>query len=348
MTIENRTLEDSVEEVRNAFRSNAPNSDAWIIPNNFWITATVLGGKIWEIYARVRWLITNSLPDTATGEILDRWGNIFNVSRKGDGESTGTVLLTGVDGSVVPVGSMLSLSNGQRYDVTVAAVIASGVAEVSVKAIELGRKSNAIANTPVKLASSLLGVDLTGKVSIRGITGGVNAECDDAYRVRVISRIRKRNRYGTLKDYEDWSREVVDVTRAWAVKSGSSINVYFMMDVKYPQAAPLPADSDTLNTYLNDRCRKPACASVNALLPITKNLEVTINCANLTLDQKNTIQQELDEFLFDEASIGEDFFYHEIQQVLSRIDGLDIVIDCGLVWFAKPGELFVKAAITYV
>jgi len=59
--IEDKSLKDTVEEVRHSFRSHNPNSDAWIKPNNFWITSTVLGGKLWEIYARVRWLITLTL-----------------------------------------------------------------------------------------------------------------------------------------------------------------------------------------------------------------------------------------------------------------------------------------------
>ncbi|MGH1542358.1 MAG: baseplate J/gp47 family protein [Arenicella sp.] len=347
MTIENRTLGESVEEVRNSFRSNAPNSDAWILPNNFWITATVLGGKIWEIYARVRWLITNSLPDTATGEVLDRWGNIFDVTRKPATYASGFIEFSGVDGLIVPSGTSFRLSNGEQFLSTLDASVTSGIVQVNVKADNAGSKPNSIPGTPISFTSTISGIDLGGVVASGSIIGGADSECDDIYRKRVISRIRKRNRYGTLKDYEDWTKEVPGVTRAWAVRSGNSINVYFMMDNKYPHSSPDPMEVAIVEAYLNDPCRKPACADINVLLPTVKDLDVYIDCVNLTQDQKDTIKQELDAFLLDTADIGEDFFHHEIQKVLGDIDGLGIVIECGKHWFANYSDLYTRSVITY-
>ena len=334
-----------IRDSRNSFRSLTPNSDAWIRPNNFWITSTVLGGKLWEIYARVRFLVTNSLPDTAEGVILDRWGNIFDVARNTASKAFGTATFAGTTGDTVPAGTEFTLSNGVSYISTADAEVVAGSVDINLEAIEGGVSGNAIQGTGITIVSTVAGV-VSGEVNV--ISGGFEIETDDDYRVRVIARMRNRNRYGTIKDYEEWALEVDGVTRAWPVNSGGSINVFFMMDRLFPMQRPPLSQAEILFDYLNDECRKPAQVTVNVIRPFTRSLDIDIPCPTATDAQKEIIQSELEGFLIDSVDLGQAVFGSDIQRVLDSIPNLNITLTCGLHFPINSNAIFTSVNINYV
>src|SRR5580692_9952243 len=109
------TQESLIERVRQGFRAKLPNSDAWIFPNNLWIAATVVGGMLWELYAQAVAILRQAMPDSATGIWLQRWANLFNVYIKMPTAAQGPVLLTGIDETPVPAGTVFSRADGAQY-----------------------------------------------------------------------------------------------------------------------------------------------------------------------------------------------------------------------------------------
>src|SRR5215471_4744052 len=79
----------------------------------------------------VDWLSLQLLPDTAETEWLDRHGDIWlknadgSTGRKMATLATGTVLFTGINGTIVPLGSRLA-AGGVEYETTEEITIGSG------------------------------------------------------------------------------------------------------------------------------------------------------------------------------------------------------------------------------
>jgi uncharacterized phage protein gp47/JayE len=60
------------------------------------------------------------------------------------------------------------------------------------------------------------GIDSTALVTADGITGGADAESNEAYLVRVLQNIRNPARYGKPGDFADWAVDSSpEVSRAW-------------------------------------------------------------------------------------------------------------------------------------
>jgi hypothetical protein len=64
------------------------------------------------------------------------------------------------------------------------------------------------------------GIDSTAVVSGEGITGGADAESDEAYLVRVLQTLRNATRYGKSGDFADWAVDSSpEVSKAWEFKN---------------------------------------------------------------------------------------------------------------------------------
>lgn len=159
--------------------------------------------------------------DSATGAHLDRRAKIYGISRNPPGAASGRVKFTGVDGSVVPVGTELGADDGVKYKTSAAVVIASGQAFATVTAQSEGLKTNKAVGVKLKLSASIAGVNgtaevVTGAAGEAGLVDGVDAESDTALQARLGARIATPPKGGHEADYVGWARQVSTIVQAWA------------------------------------------------------------------------------------------------------------------------------------
>lgn len=345
------TQDSLIERMRQGFRAKLPNSDAWIFPNNLWIAATVVGGMLWELYAQAVKIIAQAMPDSATGVWLQRWANLFGVYIKMPTAATGPLSVTGIANTPVPAGTVYSREDDTQY-VTQSDISldASGNGVVAVTATVTGSATNALANEPLSLMSSVPGLDSDAVVGAAGLGGGADIENDDDLRARMLARMARRNRYGTLQDYEDWALEVPGVTRAWAFAAGNVINVYFMMDKSYPSTYGVPQQTDAVivQAYLTDPCRKPIGAIPMARLPIGVPLNVTIQCPNpFNQTIENDVQSDVDSYLVRTASPGRGYTAQDMQRVIDAAALFDYTILQSTFATTPPAQIFTNAVIDW-
>lgn len=115
---------------------------------------------------------------------------------------------------------------------------------------------------------------------VSGLTGGTDAETDDALRSRVLLRKRQPPQGGAIPDYIAWARSVPGVTRAWALplnRGAGTCDVMVTFDAR-SNPIPLPVDLAAVQLVLDTD--RPVCASTYALAPAAVPLAVTI--ANLS------------------------------------------------------------------
>jgi uncharacterized phage protein gp47/JayE len=337
--------------VRQGFRAKLPNSDAWIFPNNLWIAATVVGGMLWELYAQAVAILRQAMPDSATGVWLQRWANLFRVYIKMPTAARGPVLLTGDALTPVLAGTVFERADGMQYTTQAAVTLDDdGTGTAVVICTATGSATNALKGSPLTLSSSVPGLDPDAVVGEEGLGGGADIESDDSLRARMIARMQRRNRYGTLQDYEDWALEVSGITRAWAFSAGNVINVFFAMDDAYPDTYGIPQQTDAviLDAYLTDPCRKPIGAIPMARLPVGVPLDLTIRCPSPFNDAlAGAVQSDLDSYLVRTALPGRGYTAQDLQRVIDAAALFDYTIMQSQFPAQAPTDIFTHAVINW-
>jgi uncharacterized phage protein gp47/JayE len=175
------------------------------------VLARVFAGIMHMLYGMLVWLSKQVLPDLCDADILERHADTWGITRIAATYATGNIDVTGTNGSVIPVGSIMARADGVEYSSTTEQTIAAGVAVVPVIALIAGVDGNAIAATVASFTSTITGVDQAGAVATGGLTGGVDQETDEDLRDRLLTRLQAIPHGGCLEDYEFWAREVAGV-----------------------------------------------------------------------------------------------------------------------------------------
>lgn len=258
------------------------------------------------------------MPDKATGEALDRWLGVFGKERQFATTGSGFISLDGDPGTVIPQGTLFSSLSGNAYG---SAKTVSLPDPVCINALEPGTGSNLVEGQPVSMGTVIPSVQTGGQVVT--YTAGTDDQCDDDARKMLLDCIQSRCRYGALKDYESWAREVGGVTRAWASTDGCTVKVYFAMDGAYPEGVPQGGDVAAMQNYLSDDCRKPTGATVEVCQFQPETLCVIVGCpVPFVTHTFDTIQDELERWLIASARPGQSIPSYVISGVINSIPGI--------------------------
>lgn len=232
------------------------------------------------------WLSLQLLPDTAEEEFLDKWGNIYLVNadgsrgRKQATFAAGTVMLTGLAGTIVPAGSQMTGPSAAAvsYETTAQVLVGNGPTPVAVRALDAGAAGNLDAGAALSLTIGLAGLDATATVVT--LTGGAEQENNDELRERVLARIRQPPMGGDADDYANWSLAVAGVTRAWVEGNAmgpGTVSVRIMCDDLRASAGGLPTADDlaAVKAYLQT-VRPVSVKELYVLAPIFQPISFTI------------------------------------------------------------------------
>jgi uncharacterized phage protein gp47/JayE len=186
----------------------------------------VVSAVAWSILAKLLYIFKQSLPDTAEGEFIDRWGNVYSFPRLLPTGSTGDLALTvtGTAGADVPEGTELAHEDGTLYEVTSVGAIIGGAGSVTVDiaATSTGEATNKAVDEVLTFTSPPVDVDAEATIVV-ALTGGTDLESTDAYRVRLLAHIGDPPEGGAIHDYVEWAKSISGVTEAyvWAHRQGT-------------------------------------------------------------------------------------------------------------------------------
>lgn len=242
------------------------------------VLARIWSGAINGLYAFIEFLSRELLPDTAKVWLV-RHASIYGLGRLAATFAAGNIKFTGTDGTVVPAGTLLRRSDALEYATLAEVTVAAGIAIVAIRCTTAGLAGNMDAGKLLPLVSPVAGLASNGTVEGGGLTGGAEAESDDALRARLLARIRQPPHGGAHHDYETWAREASPaVTRVWVYPKElglGTVTIRFMMDDAYPDGIPLAADVDMVEAWLNRKDKRPVCADVYLAAPNAVPMDVT-------------------------------------------------------------------------
>lgn len=325
------SLRDVRKFVRDNIRGSLPGADANVPNSVLRVMSDAQGGLCHLTLQYLDWLALQLMPDTSETEWLDRHGDIWltnadnSTGRKAATFATGTVIFTGVEGSIVPLAARLGVGIGSiEYETTAEIIIEGAPTNGPVRALDPGLAGNRLPGEELRFAGTApTGVDST--VTVYDITNGVDSENDDDLRARVLQRIRQPPMGGDANDYVTWALSVPGVTRAWCypLEMGiGTVTVRFMMDDLRSEydGFPQPADVSGVLTYL-ETVRPVAIKDFFVLSPLPFPINITIS--DLDSDDAATranIEAALTAMLY-EAAPGQTIYRSQVGAAVSNAIG---------------------------
>lgn len=315
-------------------------------------------------YGYLDWIARQSVPFTCTDEFLEGWGALKGVTRKAATAASGSVVLRGAAGTVIPAGTaMVRAADGVAYTSAEAVAIGlGGTASVPVIAAEAGAAGNAVAGSIMALSAAVAGVQSSGVAGV--LTGGADVETDDELRTRMLGAYQRSAMGGAADDYVTWALEVAGVTRAWCRRNGAGIGtviVYIMLDDANaanggfpigdngvsgyePRATPATGDQRTVADYLWDLA--PVTALVYVAGPTPQPVNFTI--AGVSAGLRDKVEAALVEQLRKDASPGGAVSIAALWDAVRSTGASGFDIDAPLDDLAAaPGHLVTVGTITW-
>jgi uncharacterized phage protein gp47/JayE len=320
MPVERPTLPQLIDQGAAEFESRLPGVAARLRNSVVGIINRVLAGALSALYKYAEWLNDQVWPDRAAEEYLPVHGARWGVNRLPAAGATGTVQFTGVDGSAIALGTVVQRSDGVQYATLAAAVIAAGVANVSVSSVEPGQASNAVLATSLTLTSALPGVNAVATAQT-ALAGGADVESIEAWRARILARIRKPPQGGADYDYEAWALSVPGVTRAWVAPGEQGAGSVVVRFVRDDDASIIPDAGEVAAVQAAIDAVRPVTATVYVVAPVPLVQNFTIAASPNTAEVKAAIEAELQELYRREAEPGGTMLLSHQREAISSAAG---------------------------
>jgi uncharacterized phage protein gp47/JayE len=280
--------------------------------------------------------VRNFFPQYARAEWLDHIGESFGITRLTAQKATGSVTVSGDNGTNIPLGAKFSTEVvlGQTtqaivFEGTATAVVASGTAVVPVRAIIGGAAGNVTPGLVKRIVTSVPG--LTSVTNPLAMSGGTSNEADEEFRTRFLFHIRNPIAGGNRQDYITWALEVSGVGDAQCIplnRGAGTVDV-FVLDEDLDPAdggliatvqnyiAPLPADEGS--------GKAPIGADVLVLAPTIVSIDISVTFVPISGyvggEVKTALEQALTEYITS-LPISEDVLYVRIANVVHDTDGV--------------------------
>lgn len=321
------TLAEIAERIAADLESRLPGADARLRRSVLEVLGRTEAGAVHGIYGFGQFVARQVMPDTAETEFLDRWARIWGIGRKPAWPAAGVAVVAGIDGGVIPAGTVLQRGDGQTYATSAEATIAAGTASLSISAEVAGAAGNATAGTKLTFVSPVADIEGAATVVGDGLLQGSDREADASVLDRMLLRIQEPPHGGAGNDYVAWALDRdahgIDVTRAW-VAAGEfgpgTVTVRFVMDESYGDGVPQPADVAAVAASIAPL--RPVTAEVHVVAPVPHPVTFVIGgLAPASVAVRDAVVAELRDLIRREAEPGGTLLVSHVREAISVAAG---------------------------
>lgn len=210
MAFETPTLDEAHGFAIGLQRALQPELDVSDFSHNWKWLRTQAGGTYGN-HAHINAVKNDVMPDTATGDMADRWGNIRGVKRKTASPASKATALrfSGTATTPVPDATLLTHTpSGLQFRTVGAGVVGSlGYVDVGVIAIDVGSKTRLNAGEVLTLQTGIAGLQDDAELQLALDQGGDDAELDGSYVPRYLQRFSNPPLGGTQNDFQKFATD---------------------------------------------------------------------------------------------------------------------------------------------
>lgn len=322
MAFQRPTLPELVDRIQSDFISRLTLVGAVLRRAMVYVLSRVLAGAAHLLHGHLEYLGKQLFPDLSDRPFLIRQASAFGMTPNAPGFAKATVGLTGTNGSVVPVDTVLVRADGANYTVDADVTISGGVATAAVTAELAGADSTLTAGVVLSFQSPIAGVNATGTVASSTVDGS-DVEDTEAFRSRFLDRLRSPPHGGNDADYVAWAKEVSGVTRAWCYPQElgpGTVTVRFMRDNDAGGAIPDTGEVAAVQSYID--ALRPVTATLTVVAPVANPVAYTVSITPDTADTRAAVTAELDDMHLRLAQPGGTLRLSSIETAIGTAAGI--------------------------
>ncbi|MBE6831070.1 MAG: baseplate J/gp47 family protein [Ruminococcaceae bacterium] len=162
--------------------------------------------QIWKNYQAMNALVPIAYIDETSGEYIDKRCKERGIVRKPGTKAHAELTFTGIDGTVIPAGTIFLTLDGFEFETAGAVTIVSGSAAATVNAVEVGEAYNVPVGSIGNQYKSISG--LSAVTNSAAAAGGTDPESDKSLVERYYNYLQKPATSGNVHHYEQWALEV--------------------------------------------------------------------------------------------------------------------------------------------
>lgn len=322
MAFDRPSLETLIKRNQADIETSLPGTDAKLRRTNLNVIAKIVSACTHGLYGYLAYIAKQILPDTADTAFLDRHASLWlSVPRKPASFAVGAVIFTGSNGTVIPLGTVLTRSDGAEFDTDAEVTIVAGIATANVTALVAGQTGNTSAAAVFNLASPIAGIVATATVGGLALTGGADSEDDAALRTRVLARIQQPPHGGANFDYVSWALEVPGVTRAWVYPQEMGLGTVVVRFVRDDDLRLIPDAGEVSAVLAYVEARRPVTAQLSVVAPVAVPINFSIAITPNTASAKAAVAAELADLFQREAIPGGTILLSHIREAISIAAG---------------------------
>lgn len=319
-----RLLQQSLAQAAQAAGPAALSAvDLDLARSNVRALAFVQGVGLHGAYRYLRdFIARQAVPVTSAAAFLDGWLTTYGLARKPATAAQGVLAGTGVNGTVLPLGTLLQTGTGAQFRVLADVVVAGGTVAPTVAALVDGAAGNLAADTALTLVSAVVGID-SAFTAPDGLAGGADLETDELAVARLQQRLSYPPMGGAPADYAAWALAVPGITRAWGLRNPAgpcTAGVIIMADVAGAAALPSPAQQDAVEAYILDPLRGPP-DELFVIIPTLVAVNFTIALTPDTTAIRDGVTAALKDLFFREAYPGGSIPHSHVAEAISGVAG---------------------------
>jgi uncharacterized phage protein gp47/JayE len=283
MAFDIRTLDESHSILIALHKAMLPDIDVSQMATDWLWLRTFAGGTTGN-QAQTESVKTNLMPDTATGDLLQRWAKIRGVKPKTatPARKDDAFRAFGVAATSVPDGSTLTHVSGLRFKTVGAnAIGAAGYVDCDLVAIDTGSATRLNAGETLTFDTPIANVEEEGELQLDLDEDGDDAESDPSIQKRVGSRFSDPPLGGARSDYEIWVTEVTGWASAYVypLRNGlGTVDVAPLHAGSGADGARVAPEVAELQSLIDTKKRPVSVKGFRVLLVTTSatNVEVTL------------------------------------------------------------------------
>lgn len=318
------------EEIRQALLTDYANQ----IPgadisqgSDIYVKASVIASAVWGLYQHQAWIARQVFPDSADSDALEHHASIRGLTRRQAATASGTVTLTGTNGTVVNAGLTLKTAEDVYFTTTSGGTIAAGALNVQAEANEGGSSGNIAGATALTIQDPPAGVD-SGATAQAAFTGGTAVEKDSELLARLLDVIRQPPAGGNANDYKQWTLEVCGVAEAYVYPLRLGLGTVTVVPlVTGTGAARIPQQGlvDDVKDHI-DEVRPVTVKNFQVLAPTAAAQDVTATikvASGYIFDQVMPWVEEAVEAYMNTLKPLEVFYKSKLERIISDVEGVD-------------------------
>ncbi len=351
MPFERPALATLIERVTADIETRLPGADARLRRSNLNVLARVHAGAVHGLYGYLDFIARQVIVDTAEAEYLERWAGIWGIVRTPAVAAAGNVTFSGVDGAVIPIGTLVQRSDGAEITTTAAGAIAAGTAIVAAIASVAGVAGNTGAGSVLALAAPIAGVNGNLVAAAGGLVGGADVEEDERLLTRLLARIQQPPHGGAEFDYIAWALEVPGVTRAWVYpqeQGAGTVVLRFLRD-EDPGAIPDAGEVAAVQAHID--AVRPVTAQLFVVAPIAQPQNFTITLTPDMPAVRAAVEAELRDLILRDIEPGSTLLFSHVREAISIATGETdhaVAVPAADVPATSIGHMITFGAITWL